>query len=356
MAIKPRIEPKLTTGASSPEWANQYVKDLVMQLLGQGLSLDAIKSKLQTMLKQAQDTASTATSSVATATAGSASTVTQKTQTAPSQSAPNGARVNTAKGAFIKTAKGWANAANNQPVGGAWPQYLNKQYFASLAKFNTRESKEPFVVDLLNKKVIPLWEWNLGRLFKGKPTPAPAAPAAPGPTKPITLKQPTLGTPSKTASAAPSTTGAAKPQAQQPFTMQVDIKGQTVKVTKVEPSAKAPAGWYYWHPEYKTWVYPAKDSQDAKVFDQYYAAKTMNEETSSEIDTKLDHLGAARQAEQQGDKALQYEKLADYHTEFSKINKLKPADRVHHTTQAGIYRSAAQAVRSAQETLAKSSK
>lgn len=174
-------------------------------------------------------------------------------------------------------------------------------------------------------------------------------------------------TPSQTPPTAPTSqaaaTAAAAPKEQKPFDknkpdLVVDIKGQPTKVWKVPVSTAAPAGWIYWNAVDKLWVKPAPGSKDAEWFDDYWTTKKMTEavSTKSEINDRLNHLGAARQAEKQGDKALQYEKLADYHTEFSKVNKLKPADRIHHTTQAGIYRNAAQAVRSAQETLAKSSK
>lgn len=358
MAIKPRIEPTLDTTEKLPTWATKYVGDLAGELLAQGASLAEIKAKLENLLKQAQAGAAQepvqAPKTSSSVTPAQPAATTSQAQSAPGQVAPEGARVNTQKGAFVKTAKGWANASTNQIVAGAYPQYLNKQYFASLAKFATKESREPFVIDLRARTAIPLSEWNFGKLFKKSPQ-ATTSPTQAGITKPVTLKQPTpspVTTP--TQQAKPATVSQAP--ATQPFTMQVDINGQPVKVTKVEPSAKAPSGWYYWHPQYKTWVYPPKDSKDAKIFDQYYAAKTMRESSQQEIDTHSKDLMAARQAEQQGDKATQYEKLADYHEKFSKVNKLKPADRVHHTTQAGIYRNAAQAVRSAQETLNKSSK
>jgi hypothetical protein len=261
---------------------------------------------------------------------------------------PIGAKLKTKRGTYEKTSHGWVNTAKpKQPVDIRMQDALAKSYLSKISKTPTPESisqvQENFAITELG---IPKW------LTRKK---MPVAHATLGSTKTTTLKQPTSIPPQPQASTAVPA-AVAKPQTTEPFTMQVDIKGQTVKVTKVEPSAKAPAGWYYWHPEYKTWVYPPKDSKDAKIFDQYYAGKTMNEATKNEINARLDHLGAARQAEKQGDKALQYEKLADYHTEFSKVKKLKTSDRVHHTTQAGIYRSAAQAVRSAQETLAKSSK
>ena len=173
-------------------------------------------------------------------------------------------------------------------------------------------------------------------------------------------------TPSQTPPTAPTSQAAATaaaPKEQKPFDkdkpdLVVDIKGQPTKVWKVPVSTAAPAGWIYWNAVDKLWEKPEPGSKDAEWFDDYWTTKKMTEavSTKSEINDRLDHLGAARQAEKQGDKALQYEKLADYHTEFSKVNKLKTADRIHHKTQAGIYRNAAQAVRSAQETLAKSSK
>lgn len=65
-------------------------------------------------------------------------------------------------------------------------------------------------------------------------------------------------------------------QTQPPYLM-VDVKGHTVKANKVAPQPKAPAGWYYMDPVHKTWVYPAVGSQDAKIFDQLWAAKTVRE-------------------------------------------------------------------------------
>jgi hypothetical protein len=135
----------------------------------------------------------------------------------------------------------------------------------------------------------------------------------------------------------------------------MNIEGRPVNVYKVAPSKLTPAGWAFLYPD-RGWEYPKKGDYYDQWFNDKWAAQTMQESNVGSEKSHKDDLLAAQQAEQQGDKALQYEKLADYHTEFSKINKLKPADRVHHTTQAGIYRSAAQAVRSAQETLAKSSK
>jgi len=135
----------------------------------------------------------------------------------------------------------------------------------------------------------------------------------------------------------------------------VNIAGKTVPVYKLAPSKLAPAGWAFYYPDYG-WDYPEKGDYYDQWFNDKWAAQTMQESTVGEIKLRSDDLLAAKQAEQQGDKATQYEKLADYHEKFSKVKKLKPADRVHHTTQAGIYRNAAQAVRSAQETLNKSSK
>lgn len=135
----------------------------------------------------------------------------------------------------------------------------------------------------------------------------------------------------------------------------VDIAGKTVKVYKFAPSKREPAGWAFYYPD-QGWTSPEKGDYYDQWFNDLWAARTMRESTVGEIKSRSDDLLAAKQAEQQGDKATQYEKLADYHEKFSKVKKLKPADRVHHTTQAGIYRNAAQAVRSAQETLSKSSK
>ena len=255
---------------------------------------------------------------------------------------PVGQIIKTRKNEFERTARGWILKGQPTLLLIQQQDKLNDLY---------KQMRERGMIDETRgqKSKEQTAEWGLPKWLTKQ------AAASPATTKPVTLNQPTSVAPTS-AQPVPATPAPKSATPAEPFTMQADIKGQTVKVTKVEPSAKAPSGWYYWHPEYKTWVYPAKDSQDAKVFDQYYAAKTMNEATKSEINARLDHLGAARQAEKQGDKALQYEKLADYHTEFSKVNKLKPADRIHHTTQAGIYRNAAQAVRSAQETLAKSSK
>ena len=55
-----------------------------------------------------------------------------------------------------------------------------------------------------------------------------------------------------------------------------------VKANKVDKQPKAPAGWYYMDPVHKTWVYPAVGSQDAKIFDQLWAAKIMRESTLEE--------------------------------------------------------------------------
>lgn len=137
--------------------------------------------------------------------------------------------------------------------------------------------------------------------------------------------------------------------------LQVDMQGKTVRVYKVAPQPNAPSGWIFFQPDVG-WVKPKKGSPQAEYFDDYWAAKTSVKEASTEeIQKPNDDLLAAQQAEQQGDKARQYEKLADYHEKFSKVKNLKPADRIHHTTHAGIYRNAAHAVKSAQETLAKSS-
>lgn len=135
----------------------------------------------------------------------------------------------------------------------------------------------------------------------------------------------------------------------------MNIEGRPVNVYKVAPSKLTPAGWAFLYPD-RGWEYPKKGDYYDQWFNDKWAAQTMQESNVGSEKSHKDDLLAAQQAEQQGDKALQYEKLADYHTEFSKVKKLKTSDRVHHTTQAGIYRSAAQAVRSAQETLAKSSK
>lgn len=70
-------------------------------------------------------------------------------------------------------------------------------------------------------------------------------------------------------------------QSHPPYLM-VDVKGHTVKANKVDPQPKAPAGWYYMDPVQKVWVYPAVGSQDAKIFDQVWAAKTMRETVLAE--------------------------------------------------------------------------
>jgi hypothetical protein len=190
---------------------------------------------------------------------------------------------------------------------------------------------------------------------------APAAAAGSPAASPASASSNTTSATS-TSPAVPAAAPAAQ-QDQKPFDPQkpdlvVDIKGQPTKVWKVPVTPQAPSGWVYWNPVDKVWVKPPAGSKDADWFNDYYAAKQVKEGVSPQgpAGAHTEDLVAAQQAEQQGDKALQYEKLADYHEKFSKINKLKPADRVHHITQAGIYRSAAQAVRSAQETLAKSSK
>lgn len=191
----------------------------------------------------------------------------------------------------------------------------------------------------------------------------PATSPEPAPTSATTQSSASAAQPSKpsasTAATQPIKPASAQATPSKPFSMVVDIGGKNVTVKKVTPSKIAPAGWYYWDPKKESWIYPSKNSEDAKIFNQLYTAKTtpaVKESTQQEVKSRTDDLVAARQAEQQGDKATQYEKLADYHEKFSKVKKLKPADRVHHTTQAGIYRNAAQAVRSAQETLNKSSK
>tara|TARA_R110000868_G_scaffold22642_3_gene92758 strand:- start:2588 stop:3652 length:1065 start_codon:yes stop_codon:yes gene_type:complete len=188
----------------------------------------------------------------------------------------------------------------------------------------------------------------------GAPPAATSSPSA----SPASVSQPpsTATTSQNAATAAVSPPG--KPFDPKKPDLIVDHKGRATKVWKVPVSKAAPAGWIYWDAEDKLWVTPPKDSQDATIFNQQYAAKKMTEavSTKSQVNNRLDDLVLAKRAEQQGDKALQYEKLADYHEKFSKVSKLTPADRIYHTTQAGIYRNAAQAVQSAQLTLSKSSK
>lgn len=253
---------------------------------------------------------------------------------------PIGQTIKTKRNEFIRTSRGWiVKGKPAAPLPIQQQDKLDDLYRQMRARGMVDEAQQPVT------------EWGIPKWLTKKPAPQPST------TQAVTLKQPATGVPQTaqpTSPAQPHTATPTKPA--EPFSMQVDVNGQNVKVTKVEPSAKAPSGWYYWHPQYKTWVYPPKGSKDAKIFDQYYAAKTMRESSQQELDTHSNDLMAARRAEQQGDKATQYEKLADYHEKFSKVKKLKPADRVHHTTQAGIYRNAAQAVRSAQETLNKSSK
>lgn len=74
-------------------------------------------------------------------------------------------------------------------------------------------------------------------------------------------------------------------QTHPPYLM-VNVKGHTVKANKVAPQPKAPAGWYYIDPVHKTWVYPAVGSQDAKIFDQLWAAETMRESLDEKQDVK----------------------------------------------------------------------